>query len=271
MDAGLDGFQLEAEGIGDGADGEFRGRVEATGGRDAVARHGGDVDDTTSGFRKVFQRELGAEGEGEDVDPPHFFPVGRVPIDDAGEVCGAGAVDEPVDFPEPVKDAGDVLAGGKIGHDGRDVGVKDVWAAGDAKDDRAVGEEEFAERRTDAAGCAGDEEGFAFRGNHGGEGNFKLQTSNFKEEGFPSRLGDFPNFPIANIKSLFFLIPSILRHRCVVEKGGEIREVGGALGGLGMDDFSLVENEDSGHLEAVASEVAYTAALEYGDRATPPD
>jgi hypothetical protein len=45
-------------------------------------------------------------------------------------------------------------------------------AAGDAQDIRTVVEELLAKRRSDAARCAGDEEGSAFEWDH--SGNFKL-------------------------------------------------------------------------------------------------
>lgn len=79
-----------------------------------MAGHGGDVDDAAAGFGEVADGSLAAEGEGEDVDAPHFFPVCGVTIDDVGEVGHAGAVDEAVDFSEVLEDGGDVFALGEV-------------------------------------------------------------------------------------------------------------------------------------------------------------
>ena len=43
------------------------------------------------------------------------------------------------------------------------------------------------------------------------------------------------------------------------------------MGGLGAGDFSVFKNEGTGHLQAVTSEVPYSATFENGDHPAPPD
>ena len=122
-----------------------------------MAAHGGDVDDASSIAGEVSERELAAEGDGHDVDAPHFLPIGRVAIVDVREVSDARTIHESIDATEVLEGGMDVLLFLQIGMDRRDSGGEGIGSSGDPEDRGSACNQDFAESAADTTGSTGDE------------------------------------------------------------------------------------------------------------------
>lgn len=57
----------------------------------------------------------------------------------------------------------------------------------------------------------------------------------------------------------------------LLEEAWQIRQIGGRSGSLGGGDFSVMEYESTGHLQAIACQASDSTALHDGPHAQPPD
>ena len=125
-----------------------------------MAGHRRDVENLASDFRKKSEGKLAAQAQSVDVDAPHFFPAGRVPVADAGEVGQAGGIDENVELIQGFEGGPDGSFVAKVTGEGFDALGELIDRAAEADHGHSPLKESLGDGLADSGGGSGDECGF---------------------------------------------------------------------------------------------------------------